>query len=98
MVTLVGIFNLGPFGAGLAYNDPDDGKNQTQFVWVESNGTLLTGSYAGSELRFGFAESVVVPEPSSTLSLIVFGTLGVGSSIFCKKREKSAEKQPEKAV
>jgi len=61
MVTLVGILDLGPFGVGIAFNDPDDGKDQTQTAWLSRSGEFLTGTYAGSELRFAFAESI--PEP-----------------------------------
>lgn len=69
MVTLVGILDLGPFGVGIAFNDPDDGKNQTQTAWLSRSGEFLTGTFAGSEVRFAFAESI--PEPGILLLLSV---------------------------
>jgi hypothetical protein len=85
MVTLVGIFNLGSFGAGIVFNDPDDGNDQTQAAWLDSNGIFKNGTYAESTLKFAIAESVI-PEPSLTFGLMTIGFLGICSAINKKKR------------
>ncbi len=75
LVTLVGVFDLGALGVGIAFNDPDDGKTQTRTAWVSADGVIQVGAYAGSEIRFAFAESVV-PEPG-TMVLALTGAICV---------------------
>ena len=76
MVTLVSVFDLGQFGAGIGFNDPADGADQTVWSWLDttSGGFLRVRSYGadnpGNIIRFGIAESV--PEPGS-LALVLAG-------------------------
>jgi len=44
-VTLVGIIDLGPLGAGIGFNDPDDGKNQTNWSWLDGDNGFSIRSY-----------------------------------------------------
>ena len=62
-ITLVGIIDLGPFGAGIAFNDPDDGKNQTVWSWLDTNpgGTLRPGLYGTVAFESAGAQVITVP-------------------------------------
>jgi hypothetical protein len=74
MVTLRGVFTT-PFGTGLAFSDPDDGKpNQTSFLWADANGQIARGTYAGWELKWAWAESPI-PEPASMAVMALVGAL-----------------------
>lgn len=77
-VTLVGIIDLGPLGAGIGFNDPDDGKNQTNWSWLDGDNGFSIRSYGklngGNVVDFAVAESV--PEPG-TLVLVTLGAIGL---------------------
>jgi hypothetical protein len=77
-VTLVGAIDL-PFGLkGIAFNDPDDGKTQTQWSWLDP---LVGGKYRvhsyGRNNVYDFAVAESIPEPG-TLLLVLSGMLGAG--------------------
>jgi hypothetical protein len=84
-VTLVGVFDLGAFGAGIAFNDPDDGKDQTNFSWLDGDNGFSIRSYGvangGNVVDFAIAESV--PEPSTCLML------GMGALVLAVRARKS---------
>ena len=77
-ITVVGLIDLGVFGAGFWFNDPDDGKTQTNWSWLDKNAddTLTVRSYGalngGNTIKLGVAESV--PEPGS-LALVFLALL-----------------------
>jgi hypothetical protein len=76
-VTLVGIIDLGAFGAGIAFNDPDDGKNQTNWSWLDGDNGFSIRSYGGlnggNVVDLAVAESI--PEPSGTALLFLFAAV-----------------------
>lgn len=81
MIAVTGLIDLGIFGAGVWFNDSDDGKTQTNFSWLDKNNdnTLTIRSYGasngGNTIGLGVAESVV-PEPGS-LALVFLGILAL---------------------
>jgi hypothetical protein len=70
-VTLVGMIQID--GAyGIWYNDPDDGKTQTNFSWLTNSNSRVAGFGSANRIDTTVAESVPEPSPRLLIAVALF--------------------------